>query len=270
MRRKAMLASAVTLGNALCGLLGCVALMRLDVWHERSIALAAACVFAGFVLDRLDGTLARRLGVDSPFGAQLDSLCDVLSFGLLPALLLIAPVPLNAVRMAIAMIYLASAIVRLSRFTLAATNAPGTDPMPRPIIDGHRHYHGLPSPAAAMVVASAVLLEAFGGRGAMFPLAALQPIALIGHRWFSIVMTIAAAMAMVQPWPYADPPAAFATGRWPRLLLAPLIAIGVVAGPFTAMSVFAAGYLATGPILSRRADAAVQPEPGPDGMKRAS
>jgi CDP-diacylglycerol--serine O-phosphatidyltransferase len=242
MTRKAMLASAVTLGNALCGLLGCVALMRLDVWHTRSIAIAAGCVFAGFVLDRLDGTLARRLGVDSPFGAQLDSLCDVLSFGLLPALLLIAPAPLNLVRIAIAMIYLACAIVRLSRFTLAATNAPGVAPMPRPIIGGHRHYHGLPSPAAAMVVATAVLLEAFGGSGAMFPFP------LAGHGWFSILMTIAAALAMVQPWPYADPPVAFATGRWPRLLLLALIAIGFVVGPFAAMSLFAAGYLLTGPV----------------------
>jgi CDP-diacylglycerol--serine O-phosphatidyltransferase len=260
MRNKATLVSAVTLGNALCGLLGGVALMRLDTAHARSIGLAAACVFAGFVLDRLDGTLARRLGVESPFGAQLDSLCDVLSFGLLPALLLIAAAPDNLARIAIALIYLAAAIVRLSRFTLAATNAPGVDPMPRPVINGDRHYHGLPSPAAAMIVASAVLLEVFGPRGAMFDLAAFAPLAVGGHGWLSLLLTLAAAIAMVMPWPYADPPRAFVTGRWPRLLLVALVAIGVVAGPFAAMTLFAAGYLATGPILSRRADAVSQPE----------
>ena len=265
MTRKAMMVSAVTLGNALCGLLGGVALMRVAAApiepSTRSIGLAAACIFAGFVLDRIDGTLARRFGVDSPFGAQLDSLCDVLSFGLLPALLLIAPAPPSVTRLAIAMIYLASAIARLSRFTLAATNAPGADPMPRPIINGDQHYHGLPSPAAAMVVASVVLLEAFGSYGAMFDLAVLAPPDLAGHGWFTILLTIAAAIAMVQPWPYADPPRAFVSGRWPRLLLVALIAIGVVAGPFAAMSLFAVGYLATGPILSRRVDAMSQSQP---------
>jgi CDP-diacylglycerol--serine O-phosphatidyltransferase len=242
--RMVMITSAVTLGNALAGLLGAIALMWLDTWPLRSIRLAAGCVFAGFLLDRLDGTLARRLGVDSPFGAQLDSLCDVLSFGLLPALLLIAPASPRAgvssidlaLRIAVAMIYLASAIVRLARFTLAATQAPGAEPMPRVVIDGDRHYHGLPSPAAAMIVASVVMLELF----------AAPPLA--GHGWFTMLMTIAAAIGMVAPWPYADPPRAFITGRWPRLLLVALLVIGVLSGPFVAMSLFAMGYLITGPI----------------------
>jgi len=250
--------SAVTLGNALCGLLGCAALMLAASSFTRSIALAAGCVFAGFVLDRLDGTLARRLGVSSPLGAQLDSLCDVLSFGLLPALLIVAPAlpdsspAIVMVRIVVAMAYLAAAIVRLARFTLAATDVPGAAPMLPISIAGERHYRGLPSPAAAMAVAAVVLLEVFGTYGTMVEGAPLP--SLSGHAWLTLLAGVAAAIAMVKPWPYADPPRAFVSGQWPRLLLVVLIAIGVAAGPFTAMTAFAFAYLVTGPILARRGD----------------
>lgn len=257
---RAAMVSCVTLGNAFCGLIGCAALMRLDSSPTDAIGFAAGCIFAGFALDRVDGTLARRLNVDSPFGAQLDSLCDVLTFGLLPALLILSlawhaysliTLPIHLV---VAMAYLTAAIVRLARFTVAATNVPGAKPMPRLVIDGERHYHGLPSPAAAMVVASLVLMQVFGHGVLLLPVQYFWPslTSFAGFDGLTLIVSVIAALAMVKPWPYADPPRAFITGHWPRILLLPLVIIGFVAGPFTALSVLAIGYLPTGPFNARR------------------
>lgn len=257
---RARLAGAVTLGNALCGLIGCVALIAPGLPFTRAFGVAAGCVFAGFAVDRIDGTLARRLGVDTPFGAQIDSLCDVLSFGLLPAVLIVAPAlraPSSmavAARICLAMGYLAAALVRLARFTLAATGVPGAAPAVRLIVAGEPRYHGLPSSAAAMAVASVTLLEVFGTGGAVVRLAAIPPLG--NQQWLTLALCMAAAVAMLQPWPYVDPLRAFRSGYWPRWLLVVLVAVGIIAGPFVAMGLFAVGYLPTGPFTARRLPAA--------------
>lgn len=257
--RRASIVSVVTLSNACVGLIGGLALVWPGVSLGRAVGVAAACVFVAFVFDRIDGTLARRLGVDSPFGAQLDSLCDVLSFGLLPALILVVPALHGgsnidvAARVVVATFYLTATVVRLARFTVAAVDAPGATPMPRLVIDGDRHYHGLPSPAAAMVVAAVVLLEVFGETGALWLVDWLPRID--GHAWVSIIMTAAAAIAMGRPWPYPDPPRTFAGRRGARWLLVPLAVVSAVAGPFAAMSVFALAYLPVGLLRARRVNA---------------
>ncbi|HUV89502.1 MAG TPA: CDP-alcohol phosphatidyltransferase family protein, partial [Anaerolineae bacterium] len=51
------------------------------------LTTAGACILAGYLLDALDGGVARRLGVASPFGLQLDSLVDVVTFGVAPSVL---------------------------------------------------------------------------------------------------------------------------------------------------------------------------------------
>ncbi len=70
----------LTLGNAFCG---CVGL----VWVEKDILLSSALVFTAMLFDFADGFIARLLNVKSEIGKQLDSLADVITFGVLPAML---------------------------------------------------------------------------------------------------------------------------------------------------------------------------------------
>jgi len=124
-------------------------------------------VFAGYLIliailaDAIDGRLARMSNSASTFGAQLDSLADVVSFGVAPAFLMIklvgqtqegtagaAPVVGKLVWL-IAVIYMCCTILRLARFNVESTID----------ISDHQGFKGLPCPAAAGTIASLIVLH---------------------------------------------------------------------------------------------------------------
>ncbi|MBI5781309.1 MAG: CDP-diacylglycerol--serine O-phosphatidyltransferase [Rhodocyclales bacterium] len=107
---------------------------------------AAVAIFAAIVLDGLDGRIARLTHTQSEFGAQYDSLADMVSFGVAPAVLSYtwALQPLGKIGWVVAFLYCAGAALRLARFN---TNLG--------VID-KRYFQGLPSPAAAALVAGFV------------------------------------------------------------------------------------------------------------------
>lgn len=115
---------------------------------------AAWCIIVGIVMDMLDGRVARWAGATSQFGLELDSLCDVVTFGVAPAILLyqVALSPMGRPGYAIAIFFGMAAALRLARFNLKArTGEPST------------HFLGLPVPGAAGILASFVLsYELFG------------------------------------------------------------------------------------------------------------
>jgi CDP-diacylglycerol--serine O-phosphatidyltransferase len=153
-------ASALTLGNAGCGFAAVLALMLAG---PPAIPAAAALVFGAWLFDTVDGMAARKLGVSGPFGAVLDTVCDVVSFGLVPALLVVTAAGGSAPAIAAAAAYLAGALLRLARYTAhALTGSVG---------DGRLWFQGLSSPAAAMAVAAAVLALS-DGRAALAALVA--------------------------------------------------------------------------------------------------
>ncbi|MFA7482931.1 MAG: CDP-alcohol phosphatidyltransferase family protein [Vulcanimicrobiota bacterium] len=123
------LPSLLTLVNALTGF-ACVCQLA----RGGSIETAAWLLVGAWILDMLDGPLARYLGVESRFGAALDSLADLVSFGVAPALFVARHSEPAA------LIYLAAVLLRLARFQVGA---PGD----------HLVFQGLPSPAAAMLIA---------------------------------------------------------------------------------------------------------------------
>jgi len=132
--------------------------------HLSWIALytrAVWCILAAVVFDSLDGRLARWGGRTSLFGAEFDSLADVVSFGMAPALmvffLILAPREeyqwFRELGWLIAFIYLLCGAVRLARFNVI------TNPLlHRSEAESHKDFVGLPIPAAAGTVASLVLL----------------------------------------------------------------------------------------------------------------
>jgi CDP-diacylglycerol--serine O-phosphatidyltransferase len=171
----AILPSLVTLMNGLCGFTAIIFASRgLDImWRPNLLpkinisflALAGYMIFLGMIADVLDGHIARISKSTSGFGAQLDSLCDAISFGAAPAFLMLklveAYTPLfhfendryamffSRVVYLIAIIYVMCAIIRLARFNVETTQDEAA----------HLSFAGLPSPPAAGLIVSMVILQ---------------------------------------------------------------------------------------------------------------
>jgi len=117
-------------------------------YYEYAILL----IFGSCLFDLLDGRLARLGGQESPFGQEFDSLADIISFGMAPAMLLSKAVlfPLGNLGWAIALIYLVCGAMRLARFNCLAA-------MPKKPGDSS-DFRGLPIPMAAGFIASLTFL----------------------------------------------------------------------------------------------------------------
>jgi CDP-diacylglycerol--serine O-phosphatidyltransferase len=135
-----LLPSLFTMGNMFCGYACIVYAMRGE------FSTAAPFIAIAIVLDMLDGRIARMTGSTSAFGIEFDSLADVISFGLAPAILSFAwgLYPLQRLGWAASFIFVAAAAVRLARFNIQHG------------VQDKRFFAGLPSPAAAAVPASTV------------------------------------------------------------------------------------------------------------------
>ncbi|MDX8391523.1 MAG: CDP-diacylglycerol--serine O-phosphatidyltransferase [Mariprofundaceae bacterium] len=140
--------------------------------------LAAWALIAAAIFDILDGRVARLLHAESDFGAQYDSLCDMLSFGIAPAVLvyLWALAPLHKAGWLAAFLIAACAALRLARFNVQADT------------QSKRYFNGLPTPASAMLIATAVL---FYEGGQMSPAPWL---------WFAVSVTLAWLMVSSVPF----------------------------------------------------------------------
>ncbi len=142
-----LLPSLFTLGNMFCGYACVVYAMRAE--YE------TAAPFIGFaiVLDMLDGRIARLTGTASAFGVEFDSLADVISFGIAPAILSFAwgLSPLGRLGWAAGFMFVTAAAMRLARFNIQT--AAGGD---------KRYFAGMPSPAAAAVPAATVFAYPIG------------------------------------------------------------------------------------------------------------
>lgn len=153
-----LLPGLLTTGNLLCGFYAIV--LTLDGHHQ----WAALALFVGMVMDMLDGKVARLTRTTTQFGVEFDSLADVVSFGVAPALLLYswALAPLGRVGAGAAFLYVICGALRLARFNVLTG------------VTDRRYFIGLPIPGAAGTVAAMVLF--FGsvefGRAELFALAA--------------------------------------------------------------------------------------------------
>src|SRR5687768_12677472 len=141
-----ILPSLFTIGNMFCGYACIVYAMRGE--------FQTAAPFIGFamVLDMLDGRIARMTGTDSAFGIELDSLADVISFGMAPAILSFTwgLQPLGRLGWAVGFLFVAAAALRLARFNIQAGS------------QDKRYFVGMPSPAAAAVPAATVFAYPIG------------------------------------------------------------------------------------------------------------
>jgi CDP-diacylglycerol--serine O-phosphatidyltransferase len=151
------------------------------IYFPEKITWAALCLFGAAVVDFFDGFIARMLKADSEMGKQLDSLADVVSFGVAPGAIIyqllhiaIAAEPLGMEKSSIlflpAMLIPVAAAWRLARFNLETSS--------------HHHFTGLPSPAAGLFIATLPMIL-------FYNLFDLQP--LLANKW--MLYTIAALIS---------------------------------------------------------------------------
>ena len=128
MIRGFQLADLFTLGNAACGVGGVLMAMRhLASGDPADLLLAAAFAPAAFLFDVLDGRIARWRHTSSALGRELDSLADVISFGVAPAALAYAA-GLNGLWDAVILVYfVCCGVSRLARYNVTAESLSGAD-----------------------------------------------------------------------------------------------------------------------------------------------
>lgn len=159
-RTVAMLPSMITLINGICGFMAIGFVAK----GPEYFGLAAYMIFYAMIADALDGRVARISNTTSSFGGQLDSMCDVISFGAAPAFMMLKVLQthrqelIGSAEMVLgdffnrfiwvtALVYLCCAIIRLARFNVENEEDESA----------HMAFTGLPSPAAAGVVAALIM-----------------------------------------------------------------------------------------------------------------
>ena len=231
-RLGAMLPSLFTLVNLLCGFSSILA--SIDGRYRHAAALIAVAV----LFDIADGAVARAVGAITPFGLQFDSLADLTSFGMAPALLLYTRSldQLYWVGWAAAGLWIACAAFRLARFNVT--------------VDPHadkRYFIGLASPGAAGVVIATVF--------------AFDPPVQGWQRWIPVGVAVVPALLMASSFrfrSFRDVVSPSADRRWVTALVGGGFALGLATVPAVTGVVVAYGYVlssplgwATAPIRSR-------------------
>ncbi len=169
-----LLPNAFTTAALFCGFYAIVMAMNQKFEHS------AWAIFIAMVLDGLDGRVARLTNTQSEFGAQYDSLSDMVSFGAAPALVIYewSLRGLGKLGWIAAFVYCAGAALRLARFN---TNIEVVD---------KRFFQGLPSPSAAALVAGFILLMVD------------QEVSGLELRWVSWSIAVFAGLTMVTNVPF--------------------------------------------------------------------
>ena len=263
----ALLPSAATLGNLICGVLAilcCLLAIRsayFDVgakvtnphvlaWFPTYVAIGAYLVVLAMVFDALDGRLARITRHTTEFGAQLDSIADVVSFGAAPALLFLTLLLPLAVphegdpvvhklewRIALisSLVYVSCAAIRLARFN--AENVEGEA--------AQKRFRGLPVPgAAAGLIALLVLHEDLVFEEALWFGANWAT----GARWLIGPATFLLGMLMVSRLDYVHVFNEYVRREHPPIhlvWLVLLVGIGIFS-PQILLAVLATGYVLSG------------------------
>ncbi|MAB88601.1 MAG: hypothetical protein CMJ90_03985 [Planctomycetes bacterium] len=240
-----MVPTLVTLGNLFSGFLAIAYLT--DSMHSPDAASriplyekAVWLIFLAMFFDAVDGWVARRMGSSSDFGAQVDSICDAISFGAAPALLFkvmcqssetgVADGIGHKLSLVLAVGFLACAVLRLARFNLETDSGE----------ESHQAFEGLPTPAAAAVIASLAYANI-----------SLDPAE--GRSWIHMALPYfmpVLAFLMVSRFPYVHA-ASWVLKRktFPTLVLLLFLVGVVVLQPEIMVPALCVGFMAWGPLV---------------------
>ena len=191
---------------------------------------AAIAIFVAMILDGLDGRVARATNTQTSFGAEYDSLSDMIAFGLAPSIMMYewAMTDLGKLGWLAAFIYTTGAALRLARFNTQIGTA------------DKRFFVGLPSPSAAAILAGALWVSVDNG--------------LSGHEvaWIMVILTISAGLLMVSNILFSSFKQIDLKGKVPFIAIVGLMIAGAIVvsePPIVLFGVFML-YVASGPVLA--------------------
>lgn len=202
--------SAFTIGNILCGFYAVINSAKAYQLMDQSGQIdqathlfdnAARAIGIAFLLDGLDGRIARMTKATSDFGVELDSIADVLTFGIAPAVMAYtwgygSTPGLERIAWGVSFFFLICGALRLARFNVMARAPRFSDPGKSPKLD-KKYFVGLPIPAAATMLTAVIH---FIPR----PLPTFKPEQLELYSWFLIVGMSALAVLMVSTFRYTS------------------------------------------------------------------
>ncbi len=192
---------------------------------------AAIAIFIAMVLDGMDGRVARMTNTQSDFGAEYDSLSDMISFGLAPALVVYqwGLTGLGRVGWVAAFVYTAAAALRLARFN---TQVDTVD---------KNYFQGLPSPSAAAIVVGLVWI------GAEYQLEVTPGLSII-----AMIITVLAGLLMISNVRYDSFKHIDFKGKVPfvHILVVVLIFVLISLEPPTVLFVLFSIYALSGPVMT--------------------
>lgn len=156
-RRRSLISMRFVLPNVITILAICAGVSSIRLAFEQRFETAILMVLLAAVLDGVDGRLARLIGGSTPFGAQMDSLADVVNFGVAPALIVYSYLLNQAhqVGWVGALVYCIACCLRLARFNVMLEN----EHIPRWQKD---YFVGVPAPAGALLVLLPIYLGCLG------------------------------------------------------------------------------------------------------------
>jgi len=191
---------------------------------------AAMLIFVSLVLDGLDGRVARLTNTQSDFGAEYDSMADMISFGAAPAIVMYlwSLASLGQAGLIAAFVHLAGGALRLARFNTQLGTA------------DKRYFQGLPSPAAAAILAGLVWVS----EKYQYEIETLP--------WLILIITVTTGLLMVSNFRYYSFKDINFRGKVPFVVV-----IGVMLGfaitlsnPATILCLFFFGYALSGPLMT--------------------
>jgi len=191
---------------------------------------AVIAIFIAMILDGLDGRVARLTNTQSDFGAQYDSLSDMVAFGVAPALVMYlwAFSSLGRLGLFAAFVHTAGGALRLARFNTQIESA------------DKRYFQGMPSPAAAAILAGFIWISLEHG----------YDIDMI--KYLAIALTIATGLLMVSNFRYSSFKQIDLKGKVPFFVaISVMLAIGfVMAQPQTMLFLLFLCYAISGPVIT--------------------
>jgi CDP-diacylglycerol--serine O-phosphatidyltransferase len=210
MKIKAIIPNLFTLGNLICG-----SYVALDVARNGHVNFVVILLFVAGFLDLLDGAVARALKVSGEMGKQLDSLADVVSFGLAPSVIIFSmlevalPYDLQWIKY-LAFLNVACAAWRLAKFNIST--------------DQTTDFTGMPSPANGLFWASiALLLWKMNSTAGMVPSSSAMT--------YTLVLLILTSYLMVSPikmFSFKFKPGGFQANRFPFLYIGMIVVLPIV------------------------------------------
>jgi CDP-diacylglycerol--serine O-phosphatidyltransferase len=217
-----VLPNLFTTANLFCGFYSTIASVK------GMYEIAAITMLIAVVLDSLDGRIARMTHTTSRFGGEYDSLCDLVTFGVAPAILLYnwSLFAYGKWGWLAAFLFVTCGALRLARFNVQVG-----------VIDS-RFFNGLPIPGGAAVVATGVILYYYVGGVGRFPEVSI----LIGSAAVALFM-----VSSIKYYSFKDLNF-FSRKPFMSFVLIVLILVVVVANPEIMLFTFAFGYSLSGPV----------------------